>query len=182
MPVLILWSQLLLVIHSGTWRRQACLLSNARPTAGAEEIGAFDDVTGDRAIELVLDDVRTTVSHALESVGEVETVADLLGPRLDEVELSRVGEPPGNKRRCIVGSGPLAHAGRKKRPKRDARRQACRNRRLVSSRNGLDKPRPNRTRRHHMSLETQLTQVARAICRHPLGASSRTPAQPRAPT
>lgn len=71
---------------------------------------------------MLLDDVRVTPSHALESVGEVETIADLLGLRLDEFELSGVGEPAGKERRRIVGSGALAHTGRKERPKRDARR------------------------------------------------------------
>jgi hypothetical protein len=100
--------------------RQACLLSDVRPETGTEQIGAFDDASGNRAKKLVLDDVGVTVFHALESVGEVEAVTDFLGPRLDEVELSRVGEPAGNERRRILGSGALAQTRRNQGPKLDA--------------------------------------------------------------
>jgi hypothetical protein len=38
----------------------------------------------------------------------VEPVIDLLGPRLNELELGRVGEPAGNMRRRILGSVALS--------------------------------------------------------------------------
>jgi hypothetical protein len=56
------------------------LLSNARPKAGTDEIGAFDDLAGHRVIEMLLNDVGVAVLDALETICEVEAVADRVGP------------------------------------------------------------------------------------------------------
>jgi hypothetical protein len=64
----------------------ACLFSNARPKTGTEQIGTSDDTARNCAKEMLLDDVGVAVFDALELVGDVEAVTDLLGPRLDELE------------------------------------------------------------------------------------------------
>ena len=76
---------------------------------------AFDDVSGKHAEEVLLDDVGLVVFDAFEPVCDVESVADFLRSRLDEVKLRRVGEPAGDQRRRLVGSRALAVAGRDQR-------------------------------------------------------------------
>jgi hypothetical protein len=70
---------------------------------------------------MLLDDVGITVPHALEAVREVETIADLIGSRLNEVELSRIGEPAGNECSRVVGSAALFQTRRNERSKLDVR-------------------------------------------------------------
>jgi hypothetical protein len=79
----------------------AYLFSVARPKAGTKQIGAFDGAAGERAVEVLLDDVGLTVLDTFEPVRNVEAVADLLTLRLDEVELGRVGQPAGDERRGV---------------------------------------------------------------------------------
>jgi len=59
----------------------------ARTKSGAKQISAFDEAAGERAEEVVLDDVRVVVFHALEPVRDMQAIADLLCSRLDELEL-----------------------------------------------------------------------------------------------
>ncbi len=100
---------------------------------------------------MLLDDVGLAVLDSFESVGDVDAVADLLGPRLDEIELGRVGEPAGDQIRSVRGADALAEPRRDERPKLDACREARCDRRLVVSGNCLGKPCPDRER-HPVSL------------------------------
>jgi hypothetical protein len=74
-------------------------------------MGAFNDIAGKHAEEVLLDDVGFVIFDAYEPVRDVEPVADFLRPRLDKVELSRVGEPAGDQRRRVFGPRTLAKAG-----------------------------------------------------------------------
>ena len=103
----------------------------------------FNDVAGKHAEEVLLDDVGFVIFDAFEPVRDVEPVADFLRPRLDKVELSRVGEPAGDQRRRLFSSRALAEAGRDERPKRDTAREACCDRRRVPSGHCLHEPRPD---------------------------------------
>ena len=120
---------------------------------------AFNDAAGKHAEEVLLDDVGLVSFDAFEPVRDVEPVADLLRPRLDEAKLRRVGEPAGDQRRRLFGSRALAEAGRDERPKRDTRGEASRDRRRVLSRNRLHEPRPDRVR-HAASLGRDLQRRA----------------------
>jgi len=94
---------------------------------------AVDDAVGKHAEEVLLDDVGFVIFDAYEPVRDVEPVADFLRPRLDKVELSRVGEPAGDQRRRVFGPRTLAKAGRDERPKRDSAGEARLDRRRVLS-------------------------------------------------
>ena len=107
-------------------------------------MGAFDDTAGKHAEEVLLDHVRLVIFDAFEPVRDVEPVADFLRPRLDKVELRRVGEPAGDQRRRLFSSGALAEAGRDERPKRDTASEARLDRRRVLSGHRLHEPRPDR--------------------------------------
>ena len=107
-------------------------------------MGAFDDTAGKHAEEVLLDDVGFVIFDAYEPVRDVEPVADFLRPRLDKVELSRVGEPAGDQRRRVFGPRTLAKAGRDERPKRDTAGEARLDRRRVLSGHRLHEPRPDR--------------------------------------
>ena len=104
----------------------------------------FNDVAGKHAEEVLLDDVGFVIFDAYEPVRDVEPVADFLRPRLDKVELSRVGEPAGDQRRRVFGSRTLAKPGRDERQKRDAAGKARLDRRRVLSGHRLHEPRPDR--------------------------------------
>ena len=112
---------------------------------------AFNDPAGKHAEQVLLDDVGLVIFDPFEPVRDVEPVADLLRPRLDEAKFRRVGEPSGDQRRRLFGSGALAEAGRDERPKRDTGGEASRDCRLVLSGNRLHEPRPNQMR-HATSL------------------------------
>ena len=56
-----------------------------------------DAAAGTDAEEVLLDDGGPVIFHAFEPVRDVEPVADLLRPRLDEAKLRRVGEPAGDR-------------------------------------------------------------------------------------
>ena len=111
----------------------------------------FNDVAGKHAEEVLLDDVGFVIFDAYEPVRDVEPVADFLRPRLDKVELSRVGEPAGDQRRRVFGPRTLAKAGRDERPKRDSAGEARLDRRRVLSAHRLHEPHPDRMR-HAASL------------------------------
>ena len=96
---------------------------------------------------MLLDDVRLAVFHAFEPVRDMEPVAHLLRPRVDEIELGRVRKPAGDQRRGVFGAGALAEAWRDERSKLDTARKARRDRGRVLSGDGLHKPGPDRG--HH---------------------------------
>ena len=106
-------------------------------------MGAFDDTAGKHAEEVLLDHVRLVIFDAFEPVRDVKPVADLLRPRLDKVELRRVGEPAGDQRRRLFGTRALAEAGRDERPKLDTAGETRRDRRRVLSSDRLHEPRPD---------------------------------------
>ena len=60
---------------------------------------AFNDAAGQHAEEELLDDVGLVIFDAFEPVHDVEPVADVLRPRLDEAKLGRVNEPVGDQPR-----------------------------------------------------------------------------------
>ena len=107
-------------------------------------MGTFNDIAGKHAEEVLLDDVGFVIFDAYEPVRDVEPVADFLRPRLDKVELSRVGEPAGDQRRRVFGPRTLAKPGRDERQKRDAAGEARLDRRRVLSGHRLHEPRPDR--------------------------------------
>ena len=112
---------------------------------------------------MLLDDVGVAVSDALESVREVEAITDFLGLRLDEIELTRIGEPAGNQRCRLLRAGALSQTGRKEGPKLDARREACRDRQLVLGSNGFNKPSTDRSLRHLGESRAQHLTCERSI-------------------
>ena len=87
----------------------------SRPKTGTEQIGAFDDRFGERAVEVLLHDVGLAAFDPFEPIRDVEAVADLLRPGLDEIELGRVGEPACDQRRGVLGPGAFAEARRDER-------------------------------------------------------------------
>ena len=92
---------------------------------------AFDEAVRNGTERVLFDDVRLLVLDAFEPVRDVEPVADFLDPRLDEVKLGRVGEPAGDERRRILGTGALAEAGRNECSKLDGVAEARCDRRHV---------------------------------------------------
>ena len=74
-------------------RKPAYSLSTAGPETRTEQVGPCDEVASERAAEVLLDDVGVAVLDALESVRDVEAIADLVRPGRHEIEFGRVGEP-----------------------------------------------------------------------------------------
>jgi len=59
---------------------------------------------------VLLDEVRLAFLDALEAVGDVEPVSNLVGARVDEIEFCRVGKPRRDQRGCFDSTVTLSQA------------------------------------------------------------------------
>jgi hypothetical protein len=134
------------VAPNATTADAARLLRAPRPEPGAEKIGAFDRAVGERAVQMLLDDVVLTVLDTLEAKRDVQPVSDLLRLRLDELELRRIGVPPGDQRRGLQRAVPFPQARRQQRPELRVGSEARGDRVDILRRDGLYEPCPDSLR------------------------------------